>query len=108
VRCVRSSRAGLKQRFCFCFMFSQRAAPDDPWRELAAAHELLLVETPLRTLHPRRIQHGIPLGISLILVFSSSLANVNAIRSTAFAIAPAATATRHKRPLSRSCCQHKE
>ena len=63
---------------------------------------------PLRTLHPRRIQHGIPLGISLILVFSSSLANVNAIRSTAFAIAPAATATRHKRPLSRSCCQHKE
>ena len=67
-----------------------------------------LLETPLRTLHPRRIQHGIPLGFSLILVFSSSLANVNAIRSTAFAIAPAATATRHKRPLSRSCCQHKE
>ena len=33
VRCVRSSRAGLKQRFCFCFMFSQSAAPDDPWED---------------------------------------------------------------------------
>jgi ABC-type Mn2+/Zn2+ transport system permease subunit len=73
-------------------------------RELAAAQELLAGDG----LHPRRIQHGIPLGFSLILVFSSSMANVNAIRSTAFAIAPAATATRHKRPLSRSCRQHKE
>jgi ABC-type Mn2+/Zn2+ transport system permease subunit len=71
-------------------------------RELAAAQELLAGDG----LHPRR--HGIPLGFSLILVFSSSMANVNAIRSTAFAIAPAATATRHKRPLSRSCRQHKE